>query len=200
MVAHQAPLSLGFSRQEHWSRLPCPPPGDLPDLWLLLSARFRYHYLVWCPVPLQGWADASSSFSSSSLCGPGKEVLFMCWGPSPCCERCASWQQLPLDLTAVSGFKPLCPLQPPGPNPRLLADHQSSQHFRVQGKVWVTVVTHMAARIPESPSIWTTPAAQTDAYSTRSIDSDVVYRLFSGRQYSLLCLVQVESCLWNDVK
>ena len=27
----QAPLSMGFSRQEHWSRLPCPPPGDLPD-------------------------------------------------------------------------------------------------------------------------------------------------------------------------
>ena len=30
-VAHQAPLSMGFSRQEHWSGLPCPPPGDLPD-------------------------------------------------------------------------------------------------------------------------------------------------------------------------
>ena len=30
-VAHQAPLSMGFSRQEHWCRLPCPPPGDLPD-------------------------------------------------------------------------------------------------------------------------------------------------------------------------
>ena len=30
-VAHQAPLSMGFSRQEYWSGLPCPPPGDLPD-------------------------------------------------------------------------------------------------------------------------------------------------------------------------
>ena len=29
-VAHQAPLSIGFSRQEYWSRLPCPPPGYLP--------------------------------------------------------------------------------------------------------------------------------------------------------------------------
>ena len=28
---HQAPLSMGFSRQEDWSGLPCPPPGDLPD-------------------------------------------------------------------------------------------------------------------------------------------------------------------------
>ena len=30
-IACQAPLSMGFSRQEHWSGLPCPPPGDLPD-------------------------------------------------------------------------------------------------------------------------------------------------------------------------
>ena len=30
-VAHQAPLSMGFSRQEYWGELPCPPPGDLPD-------------------------------------------------------------------------------------------------------------------------------------------------------------------------
>ena len=30
-VAHQAPLSIGFSRQECWSGLPSPPPGDLPD-------------------------------------------------------------------------------------------------------------------------------------------------------------------------
>ena len=29
--AHQAPLSMGFSRQEYWSGLPCPSPGDLPD-------------------------------------------------------------------------------------------------------------------------------------------------------------------------
>ena len=42
-IAHQAPLSIGFSRQEYWSGLPCPPPGYLPDskikphlLWLLL--------------------------------------------------------------------------------------------------------------------------------------------------------------------
>ena len=28
--ACQAPLSVGFSRQEYWSGLPCPPPGDLP--------------------------------------------------------------------------------------------------------------------------------------------------------------------------
>ena len=30
-VALQAPLSMGFSFQEYWSGLPCPPPGDLPS-------------------------------------------------------------------------------------------------------------------------------------------------------------------------
>ena len=30
-VAHQAPPSIGFSRQEYWSGLPFPSPGDLPD-------------------------------------------------------------------------------------------------------------------------------------------------------------------------
>ena len=30
-IANQAPLSMGFSRQEYWSGLPFPPPGDLPD-------------------------------------------------------------------------------------------------------------------------------------------------------------------------
>ena len=30
-IAHQDPLSMGFSRQEYWSGLPCPSPGDLPN-------------------------------------------------------------------------------------------------------------------------------------------------------------------------
>ena len=30
-IAPQVPLSMGFSRPEYWSGLPCPPPGDLPD-------------------------------------------------------------------------------------------------------------------------------------------------------------------------
>ena len=30
-IAGQAPLSMGCSRQEHWSGLPFPSPGDLPD-------------------------------------------------------------------------------------------------------------------------------------------------------------------------
>ena len=30
-AARQAPLSMEFSKQEYWSGLPCPSPGDLPD-------------------------------------------------------------------------------------------------------------------------------------------------------------------------
>ena len=50
-VAHQAPLSMEFSRQEYWNGLPYPPPGNLPDLGLkpvslmssALASVFSYH-------------------------------------------------------------------------------------------------------------------------------------------------------------
>ena len=47
-VAHQASLSMGFSRQERWSGLPFPPPGDLPDLEIkprssCVGRRVLYH-------------------------------------------------------------------------------------------------------------------------------------------------------------
>ena len=37
-VAPQAPLSMGFSRQEYWSGLPCPPPGNLPHSGILRTS------------------------------------------------------------------------------------------------------------------------------------------------------------------
>ena len=36
-VAHKAPLSIGFSRQEYWCELLYPPPGHLPDSGIKLS-------------------------------------------------------------------------------------------------------------------------------------------------------------------
>ena len=38
MLAHQAPLTMGFSRQEYWSGLLFPPPGDLPDPGIKLTS------------------------------------------------------------------------------------------------------------------------------------------------------------------
>ena len=37
-IACQAPLSMGFSRQEYWSGLPFPSPGDLPDTEIKLTS------------------------------------------------------------------------------------------------------------------------------------------------------------------
>ena len=52
-IAYQAPLSMGFSRQEYWSGLPCPPPGDLSDPGIkpsslmspTLAGRFLFSFL-----------------------------------------------------------------------------------------------------------------------------------------------------------
>ena len=45
-VAHQAPLSMGFSRQE--SGLPCPPPGDLAVSYVsCIGRRVLYHSVTW---------------------------------------------------------------------------------------------------------------------------------------------------------
>ena len=54
-VAHQVPLSMGFSRQESRSGLPFPPPGDLPDprdrtqvsCVSCMSRRVLFHWATW---------------------------------------------------------------------------------------------------------------------------------------------------------
>ena len=54
-VAHQAPLSVGFSRQAYWSGLPFPPPGDLLDPGIkpvspestCIGRRILYHCATW---------------------------------------------------------------------------------------------------------------------------------------------------------
>ena len=52
IVAHQLPLSMGFSRQEHWGGPLCLPPGDIPSpgmqpasLCFLIGRQVLYHYL-----------------------------------------------------------------------------------------------------------------------------------------------------------
>ena len=52
-VACQTPLFMEFSRQEDWSELPCPPPGDLPDPWVKLTSPGRRTVFPTCPVT--GW-------------------------------------------------------------------------------------------------------------------------------------------------
>ena len=48
-VAHEAPLSMEFSRQEYWSGVPFPTPGYLPDLGIRdrqIKMTMRYNYLL----------------------------------------------------------------------------------------------------------------------------------------------------------
>ena len=52
-VAHQAAWSMGFSRQEYWSGLPCPPPGDRP-------------YSVIKPASLMSPESAGSFFTANT--------------------------------------------------------------------------------------------------------------------------------------
>ena len=56
--ARQAPLPVGFSRQEYWSGLPCPPPGDLPDPACLLRCRqILYHWDIAEAPILLSWVE-----------------------------------------------------------------------------------------------------------------------------------------------
>ena len=50
-VACQATVSMGFSRQEYWSGLPCPPPGYLPDPGIEPKS-FMYPYWQEGSLPL----------------------------------------------------------------------------------------------------------------------------------------------------
>ena len=76
-IAFQALLSMGFTRQEYWSWLPCPPPGDLPDLSLFSSVAQSYltlqphglqHSRPPCPSPTPG--AYSDSCPLSHWCHP----------------------------------------------------------------------------------------------------------------------------------
>ena len=63
VVAHPAPLSKGFSRQEYQSGLSCPPPGDLPNLrikpcllYSALTGMFLTTSAIW-EVIFHGYYD-----------------------------------------------------------------------------------------------------------------------------------------------
>ena len=67
-VVCQDPPSMGFPRQEYWSGLPCPPPGDLPDPGIELTSLMS-------PAVADGFftiaaAAAKLLQSSPTLCDP----------------------------------------------------------------------------------------------------------------------------------
>ena len=66
-AAHQAPLTMGFSSQEHWSELPCPPPGDLPNPGIKLGSPALQADSL--PDEPSGKPDTASSFSQRTELG-----------------------------------------------------------------------------------------------------------------------------------
>ena len=62
-IDHQVPLFMGYSRQGYWSKLPCPPPGDLTDPAIK-------------PMSLMSPALASGFFTTSHLGSPKGHYRF----------------------------------------------------------------------------------------------------------------------------
>ena len=60
-VARQAALSVGFSRQKYWSGLPCPPPGELPDLCL------TWNLCLMSPALAGGFFTTSATWEAHGL-------------------------------------------------------------------------------------------------------------------------------------
>ena len=77
-VAYQAPLSMGFSRQEYWSGLPFPSPGDLPNpgiepwspafrqtLYRMSHQAFRWENVLTAQITMTMWSLTKSKISWS---------------------------------------------------------------------------------------------------------------------------------------
>ena len=94
-VAHQAPLSMGFFRQEYWSVLLFPPPVDLLDLGIepvspasvqfscsVMSDSLRPHGLqhIWLPCPSPISQAYSNSCPSSQWCHATISSSVSCMG------------------------------------------------------------------------------------------------------------------------
>ena len=71
-VAHQAPLLEGFSRQEYWSGLPSPPPGDLPDPGHWPCTPIRMVFILMLPLIL---LSCSLDFALIRLLAPSLNYI-----------------------------------------------------------------------------------------------------------------------------
>ena len=81
-VVHQAPRSMGFSRQEYWRKLPFPPPGDLPnpgiEPCILRLLRWGVNYLT--------WATWEARLTTSTLNKPARHLEYKAESWDWCCS------------------------------------------------------------------------------------------------------------------
>ena len=99
-VAHQAPLSVAFSRQECWSGWPFPMPGALPDpcfepafpnVSCIVLSREGIHIICLLPTPL----------TPVSLGLPAHGIMLSLWGPSRLSPGVPSQGRTPLPLVSI---------------------------------------------------------------------------------------------------
>ena len=69
-IAHPAPLSMDFSRQEHWSGFPFSPPGNLPDQGIITASPALAGGFFTTEPPGNLTAAAKSLQSCTTLCNP----------------------------------------------------------------------------------------------------------------------------------
>ena len=92
-VARQPPLSMGFSRQEYWSGLPCPPPGDLPHAGIK-------------PASLISSALTGGFFTTSSTWEASEAPINTCLTPT---TPASLWYVLETELPRPSPSQSACP-------------------------------------------------------------------------------------------
>ena len=70
-------LSLGFSRQEYWSGLPCPPPGDLPEPGIEppISCIAGGFFTIWATREQPGGLLTSTIISTVQVCEPDSFLI-----------------------------------------------------------------------------------------------------------------------------
>ena len=85
-VAHQAPLSTGFSRQEYWSRLPFPPPRDLIDSGIkpVSPASQVDSFTTEPPGKPHPGLEMFDNLLKTTLVTSGKDSYTNIWIPKPC--------------------------------------------------------------------------------------------------------------------
>ena len=149
-LAPQAPLSMGFSRQEHWSGFPCPPPGDLPHPGIK-------------PVSLTPPALSGGFFTTSAPCTvglpwrlSGKESICQCRRPrfDPWVGKISwrkAWQTTPVFLPGEShGQRSLAGYS--------LWDHMElvmTERFSIHAHIWrMTFQEGVCVCMPLHKGIW----------------------------------------------
>ena len=92
-IARQAPLSMGFPRQECWSGFPFPPPGDLPDPGIKSmcpALQTDFYRRVAGGVSAPGWSAPRQENHPQGASGPGPWFLLTLLGSRTCSALASS--------------------------------------------------------------------------------------------------------------